>query len=90
MGSQSSVPWDPNGVLAGSKMTHSVCVCSAHQNVVLLVDAMDWDLTDKDLIKLTLPCFLKFICDHFYITIIHKSILLTGTSLAHLVCKCSW
>ena len=28
-------------VLAGSKMTHSVCVCSAHQNVVLLVDAMD-------------------------------------------------
>ena len=38
-------------VLAGSKMTHSVCVCSAHQNVVLLVDAMDWDLTYKDLIK---------------------------------------
>ena len=32
-------------VLAGSKMTHSVCVCSAHQNVVLLVDAMDGDLT---------------------------------------------
>ena len=30
-------------VLAGSKMTHSVCVCSAHQNVVLLVDTMDWD-----------------------------------------------
>ena len=25
-------------VLAGSKMTHSVCVCSVHQNVVLLVD----------------------------------------------------
>ena len=40
-------------VLAGSKMTHSVCVCSAHQNVVLLVDAMDWDLTYKDLIKKT-------------------------------------
>ena len=38
-------------VLAGSKMTHSVCVCSAHQNVVLLVDAMDQDLTYKDLIK---------------------------------------
>ena len=43
-------------VLAGSKMTHSVCVCSAHQNVVLLVDAMDGDLTYKDLIKLTLSC----------------------------------
>ena len=38
-------------VLAGSKMTHSVCVCGAHQNVVLLVDAMDWDLTYNDLIK---------------------------------------
>ena len=29
-------------LLAGSKMTHSVSVCSAHQNVRLLVDAMDW------------------------------------------------
>ena len=29
-------------VLVGSKMTHSVCVCSANQNIVLLVDAMDW------------------------------------------------
>ena len=47
-------------VLAGSKMTHSVCVCSAHQNVVLLVDAMDWDLTYKDLIKLTLSLFKHF------------------------------
>ena len=40
-------------VLAGSKMTRSVCVCSAHQNVVLLVNAMDWDLTYKGLIKKT-------------------------------------
>ena len=32
-------------VLAGSKMSHSVCICSTHQNVVLLVDAMNWDLT---------------------------------------------
>ena len=47
-------------VLAGSKMTQSVCVCSAHQNVVLLVDAMDWDLTCKDLIQLTLSCFKYF------------------------------
>ena len=28
-------------VLAGLKMTHSVCICSNHENVVLLVDAMD-------------------------------------------------
>ena len=32
-------------------MTHSVCVCSTHQNVVLPVDAMEWDVTNKDLIK---------------------------------------
>ena len=40
--------------LTGSKMTYSACVCSAHQNVVLLVDEMDEELTYKDLIKLTL------------------------------------
>ena len=34
-------------LLAGSKMTRSVCVCSAHQNVVFLVDAMNWDFTYK-------------------------------------------
>ena len=28
-------------VLAASKMTHSVCVCSTHQNVVLLVDTVN-------------------------------------------------
>ena len=38
-------------VLAGSKMAQSVYVCSAHQNIVLLVDAMDWGLTYKDLIQ---------------------------------------
>ena len=38
-------------ILLSSKMTQSVCVCSAHQNVVLLVYVMDWDLTHNDLIK---------------------------------------
>ena len=38
-------------------MTLSACVCSVHQNVVLLVDAMDWGLTYKDLIK-------KILCNH--------------------------
>ena len=38
--------WRPKWcVLVGSKITHSVCVCSAHQNVLLLVDAMKWNLT---------------------------------------------
>ena len=43
-------------VLAGSSGTHSVCVCSTHQNAVLLVDATDWPYTYKDLIK-------KVVCD---------------------------
>ena len=47
-------------VLAGSKTIHCVCICSAHQNVVLLVDAVDWDVTYKDLIKLILPCLKHF------------------------------
>ena len=38
-------------VLARSKMSHPVFVCSAHPNVLLLLDAMDWDLTYKHLIK---------------------------------------
>ena len=32
-------------------MTHSLCILSAQQNVVSLVDAMHWNLTYKDLIK---------------------------------------
>ena len=45
---------DPNvniGFWNFSKITQSVPVCSTHQNVVLLVDAMDWDLTYKYPIK---------------------------------------
>ena len=32
-------------------MTHSAFACSAHQNVMLMVNAMDLDLTYKQLIK---------------------------------------
>ena len=75
-------------VLAGSKMTHFVCVCSAHQNVVLLVDAINWDLTYKDLIKL--DCLALSISDKIYLPLFlyhHHSqeYFLTGTSLVHLV-----
>ena len=42
-------------VLVGSIMTHSVCVRSAHQNVVLLVNAMDWDIQRPDQINFVLP-----------------------------------
>ena len=79
-------------VLAGSKMTYSICVCSAHQNVVLLVDAMDWNLTYKDLIELTLS-YLKYSYQNlFAITFISPSftrvLSLTGKSLVHLIWKC--
>ena len=40
-------------VLAASKMTNSVWVCGAYQNVVLLVDSMDLDFAYKDLINLS-------------------------------------
>lgn len=30
-----------NCILAGSKETHSVCVCTIHQNCLLLVDALN-------------------------------------------------
>ena len=39
-------------VLAGSKVTHSVFVCSTYQIFMLLIDIIDWNLTYKDLIKL--------------------------------------
>jgi len=43
-------------ILAGSSGTHSVCVCSIHQNTILLVDALNWDVSYKDLID-------KVVCD---------------------------
>ena len=47
-------------VLACSKMTHSVCIGSADQNIVLLVDGLDLELTCKDLMKSTLSCLKYF------------------------------
>ena len=37
-------------VIAGSSGTHSVCVCTTHQNTILLVDALIWEVTYKDLV----------------------------------------
>ena len=49
-------------VLAGSSGTHSVCVCSIHQNAILLVDAIDWDITYKDLISKMVCRFTRKEC----------------------------
>ena len=38
-------------VLAGSASTHSVCLCSVHQNVIVLIDGINWDITYKDSIS---------------------------------------
>ena len=55
-------------VLPGSKMNYSVCVCSTDQNVMLLVDALGWGLTYKDLVILNLPCLKYFFKNLFAIT----------------------
>ena len=39
-------------VTTDSSGTHSVCVCTYHQNAKLLVNAIKWDCTYKDLMKL--------------------------------------
>ena len=38
-------------ILTGASGTHSVCVCSQHQNAVLLVDAINWSFSYKDLMN---------------------------------------
>ena len=35
---------------------HSVCVCTTHQNTILLVDTLNWEVTCKDLVN-------KAVCD---------------------------
>ena len=41
---------------AGGSGTHAVCVCTHHQNTILLLNAVNWDITYKDLIE-------KIVCD---------------------------
>ena len=43
-------------VVAGSPGTHLVCVCTTHQNTILLVDTLNWEVTYKDLVN-------KVVCD---------------------------
>ena len=38
-------------VIAGSSGTHSICVCTTHENTILLVDALNWEVTYKDLVN---------------------------------------
>ena len=51
---------DQNGVSSCWINRHSFClrICSTQENEVLLVDAIDWEYTYKDLIK-------KVVCDNF-------------------------
>ena len=35
----------------GSSGRHSVCVCTTHQNTILLVDALNWEVKHKDLVN---------------------------------------
>lgn len=47
---QNSATYVQNGVLVGSPGTHSVCVCTIHQNVNLLLLACNIEETSQDLI----------------------------------------
>ena len=38
-------------VIAGLSGTSSVCVCTTHQNTILLVDALNWEVTYKDVVN---------------------------------------
>lgn len=39
-------------ILAGASGTHSVCVCTIHQNVILMIHATHFDESYKDLTKM--------------------------------------
>ena len=43
-------------IIDGKSGKHSVCVCTIYQNAILLVDALNWDVTYKDRIN-------KIVCD---------------------------
>ena len=43
-------------VIAGSSGTYSTCVCTTHQNIILLVETLNWEVTYKDLVN-------KVVCD---------------------------
>ena len=34
-------------VIAGSSGKHLVCVCTTHQNTILLIEALNWEVTYK-------------------------------------------
>ena len=38
-------------VIVDSSGTNSVCVFTTHQNIILLVDALNWEVTYKDLVN---------------------------------------
>ena len=43
-------------VTAGSSGIQSLCVCTTHQNIILLEDALNWEVKCKDLVN-------KVVCD---------------------------
>ena len=43
-------------VTAGSSGPQSLCVCTTHQKIILLVDALNWEVKYKDLVN-------KVVCD---------------------------
>ena len=53
--------------IAGSSGTHLVCVFTTHQNTILLVDALNWEVTYEDLINKVVcdPSYCEYMVHHF-------------------------
>ena len=53
--------------IAGSSGTHLVCVFTTHQNTILLVDALNWEVTYEDLINKVVcdPSYREYMVHHF-------------------------
>ena len=76
-------------VLAGSRVTHSVCICSALQNcVVSRCNGLGLDIQRPCFAwSISIKTYLQSLLYHYHS---QGFFFYTGTSLVHLIWKCSW
>ena len=68
-------------VIGGSSGIHLVCVCTTHQNTILLLDALNWETSYKDLVN-------KVVCDPSnHESIMHRCTNFPGTNILHKLMK---
>ena len=59
MDSPSFVLSTASGVPLQVHQEHLICICATNQNTILLVDALNWEVTYKDLVNKALRKFLE-------------------------------